>query len=525
MLTTNIHLILHDSFGALSVIASALAIILILFNDHKKTINVTLALTFSAVIVFLISDVVGASISDPALSRSFLMWNISVIFICMFNFHCAMAAVHKEKEKRAIIMLVYIAGFIFSAIFIVFPDTFILAPVPKMYLPNYYVPGQLQLAFRIIFQGVIPIYFVYEFVQAYRHTLDRIERNRYLYFALAFGLGWGFGIIPDLLIWNIPVDPMWGLLFPIMFIIPFMYAIFRYDLMDIRIVAKRAFAYGGIVIIVGFCIALLNFSNQMIQSVYPWFPIWVNPLISSILIVAIGIFVWRQLRNNDVLKYEFITVIAHKFRTPLTEGKWAVNELLLVEKDPEKLVNLRQIEQSNEKLVNLTAMLVDLADMDKNSGSTYKIEKLSLCDTVKEAVNPFDSRFKKKDISFTAEYPASDIFAMHDRNRIIFAIQTLLENSRNYTPSHGMVTLSLSCSGKKAMISVTDTGIGIKHEDLPRIFSRFYRAKGAQLADTEGFGIGLSLARSIVNRHGGKIEVYSEGEGKGSVFTIVLPIA
>ena len=87
------------------------------------------------------------------------------------------------------------------------------------------------------------------------------------------------------------------------------------------------------------------------------------------------------------------------------------------------------------------------------------------------------------------------------------------------------MTISLARSGKKAMIAVTDTGIGIKRDDLQRIFSRFYRAKGAQLADTEGFGIGLSLARSIVNHHGGKIEAFSEGEGKGSAFTILLPIA
>jgi signal transduction histidine kinase len=71
---------------------------------------------------------------------------------------------------------------------------------------------------------------------------------------------------------------------------------------------------------------------------------------------------------------------------------------------------------------------------------------------------------------------------------------------------------------------VADTGIGIEKEELPRVFSSFYRTKKAQLADTEGFGIGLSLARSIINRHGGKIEVSSEGEGKGSTFTIVLPI-
>jgi signal transduction histidine kinase len=234
--------------------------------------------------------------------------------------------------------------------------------------------------------------------------------------------------------------------------------------------------------------------------------------------------VWGKLRDNDILKYEFITIIAHKFRTPLTESKWATEELLHEEQDPQKRNSLNHIQQSNEKLVNLTGVLVDLANTDKNTDSLFRPEKVSLNYLVRGAVAGFDIRLKEKGISFSAEYPASDIVTLVDKERILFAVQTLLENSCNYTPNGGKVTISLTQSKRKAMIRVIDTGIGIKKEELPRIFSSFYRTKKAQSADTEGFGIGLSLARSIVNRHGGKIEVFSEGEGKGSTFTIILPI-
>jgi signal transduction histidine kinase len=520
----NIHLIIHNIFGVFSAISLLCLVIFLLFNNIKKTANWTLALTAVAFIGFLVTHVVGVSVNDPLLSRDILMGNISVIFISVFNFHCVMAALHKEKEKRYMIIFIYVIGFGLALFYVLFPQTFLLPSIPKMYFPNYYVPGDLYWVSRVVFQLIVPIYFVYELVKAFRHSSDNIEKNRILYFAISLSFGWIFGIIPVLLIFNIPIDPTWGIFSAVLFLLPFSYAVVKYDLLDIKIVAKRAFVYGVAVATVGTLIILFNSFNQSIEGAYPGFPFWIMPLLLAFIAVLLGVLVWRRLRDDDILKYEFITVIAHKFRTPLTESKWAASELLLAEKDPEKRINLKQIEESNEKLVNLTGMLIDLADADNNIDSMYKMEKSSLTDLVKEAADPFVSRFKGKGVSFSAEYPASDIITTVDRNRMVFVIQTLLENSRNYTPNGGKVTVSLTRSGRKALVSVTDTGIGIKREELSRIFSRFYRTKNAQSADTEGFGIGLSLARSIINHHNGKIEVYSEGEDKGSTFTIILPI-
>ncbi len=113
-------------------------------------------------------------------------------------------------------------------------------------------------------------------------------------------------------------------------------------------------------------------------------------------------------------------------------------------KSPKNAVDLKQIEQANEKLVILTNTLIDLADADKSTGSSYKIQKISLVDMVKEAVASFGSRFKEKTISFSAEYPASDIVTTIDRERMLFVVRTLLENSHNYTPNGGKVTVSLT---------------------------------------------------------------------------------
>jgi len=505
----NIHLIIHDSIGVLSTLVALSTAFFVLKSDPKKTVNITLTLTNLAVAVFLVQDIWGASVSDPILSTKILMWNVSVIFICMFNFHCVMAALHREKEKWLLIWLVYALGTAFVAMFLIFPDTFILQSVPKMYLPNYYVPGQFHLAFRIIFQGLLPFYFIYELVRAYRHNLDPIERNRYFYFAIAFAMGWGLGVIPDLLIYNIPVDPMWGLLFPIGYVIPFTYAVLRYELLDIRVVAKRAFLYALGVVGVGLLIGLFNFLSQLLQSMYPGFPIWITPLVSAIIIVSTALLVWRQLKEADILKYEFVTTVTHKFRTPLTHIKWAAENLKKTGISEDQKNQVDYIESANVKLVELTDLLANASDSDENVYQ-YTLRRHDFSAFVEEVVNAAMEHMNAKKILLVKEI-SPDVYASFDVARLRFVLQTFLENAVNYTPEGGTVTVIVSNRGRSAVCSVKDTGLGMSKSELPLIFTKLYRGARARSVDTEGMGIGLFISKGIMNRHHGRIWVESEG--------------
>lgn len=233
----------------------------------------------------------------------------------------------------------------------------------------------------------------------------------------------------------------------------------------------------------------------------------------------------RRLGENESLKYEFITIIAHKFRTPLTQAKWLTEGLLASETDPYKKESLTSIQVANQKLIDLTGTLVELTDADNTSKTSYVFETSSVCDLARSVAEGLRPAFHEKNIFFSVECPPNDVMSSMDRARMEFVLQTLFENALNYSPPGRDVRVQVGESGKKVFISVADNGIGIRAADIPHLFMKFYRTANAKAADTEGFGVGLYLAQTIVRRHSGKIDVTSPGENQGSTFTITLPKA
>jgi signal transduction histidine kinase len=252
---------------------------------------------------------------------------------------------------------------------------------------------------------------------------------------------------------------------------------------------------------------------------------------TAIIIFGISIFIFliliiyalaRKLIVGEKLKYEFITIIAHKFRTPLTHVKWSSDELVKNEQDPYKKQSLIDIQQSNEKLIKLTGTLIELTDKDSTTASSYSIERVSLCSFVRTVCDAYKDAFHEKNIFFSVQCPANDIFVKIDVARMEFVLQTLLENALTYTPTGKNVEVNVTRSHRKAHVAVTDHGIGIDNSDMNNIFGKFYRAQNARAVDTEGFGVGLYLAQAVTKRHRGKIEAYSAGIGSGATFTLTL---
>jgi len=127
-------------------------------------------------------------------------------------------------------------------------------------------------------------------------------------------------------------------------------------------------------------------------------------------------------------------------------------------------------------------------------------------------------------VALRSEPVAAAVVVAGDPSWLERLILNLVDNAIKFTPAGGSITVSVSRNGESARLAVQDTGIGIAPELMPRIFERFFRADPARSSGVEGVGLGLSLAKWIVDRHHGRIEVDSTHE-KGSTFTIFLPLA
>jgi signal transduction histidine kinase len=522
--TSNLNLFIHNVtyFGGAILNIVLVCVVLYIRRAKLDTLVVTFVLMTLSVVIFQVSQVLGVNAATADISRRIFMLNLAVIPIQIFMTHWFLALMGKVQEKKTALTVVYASGIILLLIHILFPQTYLLNSVPKLYLPFYYVAGNLQWLTRVWFHFVGAYYF-WILLRAYQKSIDPIIKNRYLFVLLAVLYGFIVGESAVFLVYNIPFDPMWSSFFSVYtFLIA--YAILRYQLLDVRFIIQRAFVYAvSVSFLIGFLI-FVNSSSDFVKAFFPSISSWVVPAVSSLIVVVLGISMWSKLHENDHIKYEFITVIAHKFRTPLTQTRWAAEELMKTNIDPEQKNNVSYIQQSNEKLVNLMGTLIELTETNTDLTDLYHFETTPLSPLLKTLLESFRGAFDKKKLHLVTDVNNEQIFVHADKTKLIFAIQTLIENSIAYTPDEGTINISLVRNGGKAKISVADTGIGIGNEDIRNIFSKFYRADQAKAKDTEGLGVGLFLAQSIVKRHNGKIYAHSQGIGKGSEFTLLLPL-
>lgn len=231
---------------------------------------------------------------------------------------------------------------------------------------------------------------------------------------------------------------------------------------------------------------------------------------------------WRKSKEVDKLKYEFITVAAHKLRTPLTEVKWAADALKEQGLNEEAKKLTIGISSANSRLIALTDELLSIAKTEAGQYQ-YKLEPVDFETMVRNIVNDYQHQMQEKRIKLNYNYDKNIPQANMDKIRMPMVIQILLENAITYTK--GKIDISIKKDKNDLILSIKDNGIGIAKEDLPRIFSRFYRTHEAYKTETEGSGLGLYLAKSIIDKHNAKIGVNSEGQGKGSEFWVRVRIS
>lgn len=212
--------------------------------------------------------------------------------------------------------------------------------------------------------------------------------------------------------------------------------------------------------------------------------------------------------------------VAHDLRSPITRMRGAAETTLTGTQDLEayREMGLTIIEESDR----LTGMINTMLEIAQSESGVLEISRapVDLAALLKNAVELFQPVAEEKRIHLSAELPETPLMISGDKNRLQRVAANLLDNAIKYTPDGGTVRLDCRAVPAGAEVEISDTGIGIEPEELPRIFDRFYRSEKSR--SSCGNGLGLSLAQSIIQSHGGWITAQSS-PGQGSVFKLFLP--
>ncbi|MBU1159671.1 HAMP domain-containing histidine kinase [Patescibacteria group bacterium] len=278
----------------------------------------------------------------------------------------------------------------------------------------------------------------------------------------------------------------------------------------------------GLVIIIS--ILLTNYVAQ--KFVEPALVALIVLIVTAVLFI-INFFIvssFERIAQVSKQKSEFISIMSHRLRSPLSAIKWQTDILLkkpLAEED-QKDASLLEIKKQNERMIRIVNDLLDLSKIDDRRMILNPVN-FNLKEVVEKVVQikKEDSQDMHTEMFISAQDDLPDVFG--DAEKIKNVVYQLVDNSVRYNPDGGKVSIFIDRFGNYLRCSISDEGTGINEDESRKIFTKFFRQK-ASLYQTEGSGVGLFIAKKFIEACGGKIG-FNSVEGRGSTFWFTLPIA
>jgi signal transduction histidine kinase len=226
----------------------------------------------------------------------------------------------------------------------------------------------------------------------------------------------------------------------------------------------------------------------------------------------------ETLETQEKLRKRLTGDVAHELRTPVATLQSHLEAMIDGIWEPSS----DRLKSCHEETMRINRMIGDLEKLARYESDNMILDKeeFPLCELIKIMVQNFEKEFIQRNIKIQIQCENIMLFA--DRDKISQVLVNLISNALKYTNNNGQVTITAADSGDNTTIAVSDTGIGISEEDLPYIFERFYRADKSRNRTTGGSGIGLTIAKAIVEAHKGSISAAGK-LNEGTVFTVVLP--
>jgi len=232
-----------------------------------------------------------------------------------------------------------------------------------------------------------------------------------------------------------------------------------------------------------------------------------------------------ELEKLESMRREFVANVSHELKTPLTTVKSYVETLLDGAAEDEEVRSrfLRVVESETDRMARLVKDLLHLSQLDQGS-THWDVQAYEVPLLVDECLSKLSVPIERKNLRIKRSYAADAPMGMFDRDKLQQVMLNLLANAVEFTPPRGEIQIEVRKNGSMVAVAVSDSGIGIPKEDLPRIFERFYRVDKARSRMLGGTGLGLAIARQIVESLGGAISIDSD-LGKGTKVIFTLPAA
>ena len=231
-----------------------------------------------------------------------------------------------------------------------------------------------------------------------------------------------------------------------------------------------------------------------------------------------------ELKRADQIRRDFVANVSHELRTPLSILRGYIETLLDDPKMPrtECARILEVMDQHSKRLGLLANDLLTLAQLESGS-SSLQLSAIDLAQFFSGLVRDWKKKLAAKHLKAVVDVAKIAPIICADEARLREVFDNLLDNAVKYSSKSGEIRLEADCAGDQIALSVSDDGIGISQEDLPRIFERFYRADKARSRELGGTGLGLAIVKHIAQLHGGRVEAESE-LGRGTTIRVVLPL-
>ena len=458
-----------------------------------------------------------------------MFMDIGAVILPAFWMHFLYTVLNLASAKRKEIFFYYLAGLLLVILNVadyLHPGIFVEGVVGKGVFNYYPVAGLGYYLFLLFYVAIVP----YSFYYLIRGSKDRsgVESKQIRFLLAASVLGFGGGGTAFLLTFGVPIAPYGVILFALYPII-IAYAISKYHLFNIKVVVTELLTFGIWVFVLARTYVADTTTDIILNGGLLIFLVF-----SGVLLIRSVMQEIRQREQIEKLseeKSEFMSFASHQVKGPLTNFKLATNMLLSGDYGPltEQVQNvIKGLYNTAEKAIPMVQNFLDVSKLEQTGGGMQFDKKpFDFRTVVQEVVKEQRLIAAEKNIIINFVTENEGNFNVNaDASRMKDMVFNLVDNAVKYTPAGSVkVTLRADNQNKKILLSVKDSGVGLLKEDLARLFTKFGRGKDSKKINTSSSGLGLYLAKQIIDAHGGRIFAESEGAGKGSTFFVELPFS